>query len=80
MVVSSSVDVPMHAEDEPDLDKMEWVQNLFKFKHFYDQMDFVPEQRLAITKSIIELTDPSMSCGLVEKSSRNRFDDCTILF
>lgn len=33
------------------------VQHLHKFKHFNDQMDFSPEQRLDITKSIIELTD-----------------------
>lgn len=46
------------------------VQNLLKFKHFYEQMDFRPEHKMAITKSVIELSDPSESCGLVEKRQR----------
>lgn len=60
----------MRIEEERNLDRMvEWVQNLFKFKHFYDQMDFSLKQRLAINKSIVELTDLSKSCELVEKRS-----------
>lgn len=35
MMVSTSVDVRMQAEDEPDLDKVaKRVHNLFKFKNF----------------------------------------------
>lgn len=33
------------------------MQNLSKFRNFYDQMDFSPEQRLANTKAIIKLID-----------------------
>lgn len=45
-------------------------------------MDFNPKQTLAITKSIIELTDPSGSCGLVERRSKknDRFNDGIIAF
>lgn len=46
------------------------VANVFKFKSYYDQMNFSPEQRLAITKVIIDLTDPSGSLGLAENRSR----------
>lgn len=61
----------MQHEGEPDIDRIaQWVQNLFKFKHYYDQMDFSPKQRLAISKSIIQLTDPSGSYGFVENRPR----------
>lgn len=54
-------------EDEPDLDIMAHrVQSLFKFKHFYNQIDFSLEQRLAIAKTTFEPTDPSGSYGFVE--------------
>lgn len=44
MMVSASDDIPMPTQDEPNLDKMaQWVQNLFKLKPFYDQMNFNPE-------------------------------------
>lgn len=43
----------------------QWVQNLLKFKNFYDQMDFSLEH-LAITKGIIKLTNPSEGSNLVE--------------
>lgn len=45
-------------------------------------MDFSPEQRLAITKSIVKLTDPIESCELVERRSRRRgrFDDNAVVF
>lgn len=45
-------------------------------------MDSNPEQSLAITKSIIDLRDPSRSCELVERKSRKiaRFDDSAIVF
>lgn len=49
-------------------------------------MDFNPEQRLGITKYIIEFTDPSRSCGLVNnrlgrnRSGRNnKFEDDMIV-
>lgn len=61
----------MQTEGEPDLDKMaQRMQNLFKFIYFYDYMDFNPEERLAMTKSIIEVIDPSGKCGLVEIRSK----------
>lgn len=42
-------DVPKQPESEAGLDKMaQWVQNLFKFKHFYNWMDFNPGQKLDI--------------------------------
>lgn len=45
---------------EPDFDLIaQKVQNLFKFKNFYDRMDFNIDQRLVITKIIIELIDSS---------------------
>lgn len=58
------------------------IQHLYIFKHFYDQLDFSSEQRLAITKSIVELTDPTKSCDLVEGRTRRkgRFDDNAAVF
>lgn len=51
-------DVPMQLEGDPNVDKMaQQVQNLFKFSDFYDQMNFNPEQRSAMTKAIIKLSD-----------------------
>lgn len=42
----------MRPEGESDLEKMdERVEHLFKFKIFYDQMDFSLEQRLVIARS-----------------------------
>lgn len=35
----------------------QWVQNLFKFKNIYNQIYFSLEQKLAITKAIIELAN-----------------------
>lgn len=83
MIVSAPTNTSRAVEGVPDLNNMgERVQHLYKFKHFYDQMDFNPEQRLAITKSIIELTDPSESCDLVEGRSRcrSRFDATVTMF
>lgn len=58
------------------------VQHLHKFKHFYDQIDFSLDQRQAITKSIIELTNPAESCDLVEGRPRlkGRFDNNAAVF
>lgn len=37
MIISALVNAPTQTKEEANLDKMvEWVQNLFKFKHFYD--------------------------------------------
>lgn len=53
-------------EGEPNLDCMDQqVHNLLKFKNFYDQMVCV-DQRLAITKPIIKLTDTSDGSELVQ--------------
>lgn len=53
-------------DGKPDLGMItRQVQNLFRY--FYNQMDFSPEQRLAITKVIIELTDPSGGSSLVKR-------------
>lgn len=41
---------------------------LFKFRNFYDQVDFSPKQRLAIAKAIIELTDPLEGRAYLSKS------------
>lgn len=53
-----------------------------KFIKFYDQVDFGPEHRIAITKAIIELTDPSGSSGLTKTWPRgnNRFEDIAMVF
>lgn len=50
---------------------------MYKCKQFYDQMDLNPERRLAITKSIIELTDPVESCDLVEGGPNAEVDSTT---
>lgn len=51
---------------ESDINQMaRRVQRLHKVKHFYDQMDFSLKHRLAVTKFIIELTNPAESCDLV---------------
>lgn len=43
---------------ELDFDRMaQHVQNFFKFKNFYDQMDFNAHLCLVITEAIIQLTD-----------------------
>lgn len=76
-------DIPMQLEGESNLDKMAHrLQNVFKFRHVYDQIDFSPEQRLAITKAILKLANPSESCGLDEKRLKrsNRFEDSAIMF
>lgn len=53
---------------ELDLDMMaQQVQNLFNFRNFYVLMDLTAEQRLAITKAIIEVTDLSGGSNLVQK-------------
>lgn len=73
----------MQREGDPDLNKMaQRVQNLIKLKKFYDQIDFRPEQRVAITKATIELTHPLGSSGLVENRSRssNRIKNGAVVF
>lgn len=83
MMVSAPTNTSRAMEAETYLDNIAgWVQHLQKFKHFYDQMDFNPEQRLAITKSIIELTDPTERYDMVEGRSRHRsrFDEDAAVF
>lgn len=41
-------------------------QNLFNFRNFYNQMNFSPVQRLAITKAIIELRNQSRGSNFTE--------------
>lgn len=55
-------------EGKPDLDRMaQQVENLFKTRSFYNQMDLTAEQHLVIAKAIIELTDPSGGSALADK-------------
>lgn len=52
-------DEAVQLEGELDLNHMsQYVQNLFKFRNFYNHIDFSTEQCLVITKPIIELTNP----------------------
>lgn len=46
----------------------QWVQNVLKFRNFYDQIDFSPELCLAITKVIIKLINPSRGSILTKHS------------
>lgn len=60
---------PLTLEYELAIDVMaQRIQCSFKFKNFYDQMGFSPEQCLAITKAIIELTGQLGSSNLAERS------------
>lgn len=55
-------------EGELDLDRIaQQVQNLFKFRNFYDHMNFNAQQRLAITKAIIELIDSFGGSDLTQR-------------
>lgn len=70
-------------EVELDLDqRAQKVQDLFEFKSLYDQMDFNPEQNLAITKAIIKLKDSTEDSNLVERKPRrkNQFEDNMLVF
>lgn len=65
-------------ESKPHLDRMtQQVQNLFKFKNFYDQMDFDASGSLEITKAIIEQTNFSRGSGLFQSRPHGggRFED-----
>lgn len=82
-MVSAPASALKPADGEFDIDQVAGrIQHLHKFKHFYNQMDFNSEQRLAITKSLIELTDPAESCDMVEGRPRHkgRFDDNAAVF
>lgn len=58
-------------EGEPNLDTMtQGLQSLLKCRNFYDHIDFTFKQRLAITKTIIKLTDPSRSQASSSGSTR----------
>lgn len=77
MMVSTSANVPMRTREKPNLDRMaKRVQNLFKIGP--DGL----RARLAITKSIIELTGLSKNCELVKKRSieADRFSDDAVVF
>lgn len=55
---------------------------MFKFAHFYDQVDFSPEQRIATTKAIIKLTDRAGSYSFAENRlmRSNKFKDGGVVF
>lgn len=68
---------------EQDLDqKALKVQELFKFKSFYDQMDFSSKQRLATTKAILELTDSTEIVNFFERRIGKNiwFEDNALVF
>lgn len=53
-------------EGEPVLDQMaQQVQNMFRFKNFYDQTDLDAWQCLVIMKALIKLENLSRGLGLV---------------
>lgn len=76
MIASHSVmkvegDEEVRHEGEPDFDCVaQHVQSSLQFKTVYNQMDFSAEQRLAITKAIIELTDLSAGLDLAKRRLR----------
>lgn len=55
----------------------QWVQNLFKFKKLYDQIDFDAAESLEIRKAIIELTNSLRGSGFFQNEPRGggRFED-----
>lgn len=56
------------SESEPDLDRMaQQIQKKFKFKNFYNQMNFDAGQGLIITKVIIKLAGSSEGSALFKK-------------
>lgn len=78
MISAMDEEMVSQSEDEQDLDQRALkVQELFKFKSFYDQMDFNSKQRLAITKAIMELTNSTEDMNLIEKTTgkNNRFEN-----
>lgn len=56
--------------------------NLFKFKSFYDQMNFSTNQHLRVNKSIVELTDLQGGSNLTQRRLRggNWFKDNDMVF
>lgn len=63
---------------QPVLDGMaQEIQTLLMFMNFHNHMDFSVEQHLAITKSILELTDSSRGLGHIERRScgQKKFED-----
>lgn len=75
-------DEELQFKGEAELDHMDFNQNLFQFKKFFNQINFSNEQRLAITKVTIELTDSVRGLGIAERRPRggNRFEDNVIVF
>lgn len=57
------------SEGEPNLDQMsQQVQNLLKFKKFYDLVEFTASHGLAITKATIEFIDSSRGMVSINKA------------
>lgn len=58
------------------------VQNLFKFKNFYDQVDFDACQHLAIKKAIIDLMGSLGGSSLVQNRpcGGRKSEDSAVIF
>lgn len=58
------------------------IPNFFKFKNFYEQMEFIIEQHLGITKVINVLSSSSGGLSLTERKPHggNQFEDNTMVF
>lgn len=83
MISSADEELTMLSEEELSLDQRALkVQELFKFKSFYDHMDFNSKQRLAIAKAIMKLTDSTEGVNPVEKriGRNSRFEDNALVF
>lgn len=69
------------SEAEPDLDRVaQQDQNFFKFRNFYEQMDFTTGQRLAITKAIIKLIGLLGGSDLIQEMPRKERDSMTTVW
>lgn len=68
---------------ESDLDCVDkQVQNLFKFKSFYNHMDFGANQRSEVRKATIGLINSSGGSSVVQNRPHGgrRFEDSTTIF
>lgn len=81
----SAIDEEMVSQPEVEQDleqKALKVQELFKFKRLYDQMDFNSKQMLAIKKAIIELIVSTKNVNFVERRTwkNSQLEDNALLF
>lgn len=56
------------------------LQNLFKFEKFYNQIIYIADQLLVITKAIIEITDSLRESDFVQTYGGNKFEDDAMVF